>query len=90
VFNEWHRGLAAEPVVALLQKRAEKIRRRELEAMRARLPSEVHDEVDKLTRALVRKLLHHPSQQLRRGNPIDAGKIGLVRELFQLDEDDDG
>lgn len=89
VFNEWHRGLAAEPVVALLQKRAEKIRRREVEAVRARLPAEVHDEVERLTRSLVRKLLHHPSQQLRRGNPIDAGKIGVVRELFRLDEDDD-
>jgi len=89
VFNEWHRGLAAEPVVALLQKRAEKIRRRELEAVRERLPAEVHDEVDRLTRSLVRKILHHPSHQLRRGNPLDAGKIGLVRALFQLDEDDE-
>jgi glutamyl-tRNA reductase len=57
--------------------------------MRERLPAEVHDEVDRLTRSLVRKILHHPSHQLRRGNPLDAGKIGLVRTLFQLDEDDE-
>lgn len=89
VFKSWHRGLAAEPVVAELQKRAEVIRRREIEAVRDRFPDHVHHDLEKLTRSLVRKLLHHPSQTLRRnhGNALDVDKIGVVRELFRLDEE---
>lgn len=85
VFREWHRGLAAAPVVAALQKHAESLRRREVDAVRDRFPAEVHHELDKLTRSLVRKLLHHPSHTLRHGSSIDPERIGLVRDLFQLD-----
>lgn len=88
VFHQWHRGLAAGPVVAELQKRAEAIRKQEVEAVRSRFPAEVHQDLDKLTRVLVRKLLHHPSQQLRHGTTFDPDKIGLVRELFQLDNEE--
>ncbi len=87
IFNQWHRGLAAQPVVAQLQKRAEQIRRHEIETVLDRFPAETHDDLDKLTRALVRKLLHHPSQKLRRAPTIDPDQICLVRDLFQLDDE---
>ena len=88
VFNEWHRGLAAAPVVAGLQKRAEMIRRQEIAAVLDRFPAEVHGDLERLTRSLVKKLLPHPSQRLRHGRSLDRDKLGLVRELFQLDDDE--
>ncbi|MBZ0111316.1 MAG: glutamyl-tRNA reductase [Thermoanaerobaculia bacterium] len=87
-FLDWYRGLEAEPLVAQLQRRAEKIRRREVENVAKSFPPELHDDLHRLTRSLVRRLLHHPSHQLRRGDE-ETGRehLDLVRRLFQLDED---
>lgn len=96
-FRTWLRNLEAEPVVARLQKQAEKIRQQEVAAALARFPAETHADLDRLTRALVRKILHHPSAQLRGGGEStgspDLSRLHLVRELFRLDdldEEDDG
>jgi glutamyl-tRNA reductase len=85
----WYRGLEAEPLVARLQKRAESIRAAELERSRAHFPAETHGELERLTRSLVRKLLHHPSARLRtRDGQDDLPHLDMVRELFQLDDED--
>ncbi len=55
--------------------------------MRHRFPEHVHQELEKLTRALVRKLLHHPSRHLRHGSSFEPEKLGLVRDLFRLDDE---
>lgn len=89
-FLVWYRGLEAEPLLARLQRRAEKIRREELERVRGRFPAESQDELDHLTRALVKKILHHPSMRLRgRRGEDDLPHLDLVRELFSLDDDDE-
>jgi glutamyl-tRNA reductase len=89
-YRAWYRTLEAEPLVARLQKQAEQIRRRELELAQARFPVELHGELDRLTRALVRKILHHPSARLRAKNgEADLPHLDLVRELFRLDDADD-
>jgi len=85
----WYRGLAAEPVIARLQKRAERVRQQEVAGVLGRFPPETHEHLDLLTRSLVRKLLHHPSKRLRNGNGQEMlPHLDLVRELFQLDEED--
>lgn len=81
------RGLGAEPLVAQLQRQAESIRRRELGAAISRFPEETHDSLEKLTRSLVRKILHHPSRQLR-GSGLEEDHAELVRQLFQLEKPD--
>ena len=83
----WSRSLGAEPLIAELQRRAERIRREEVEAASAGFPPELHGELDRLTRALVRKILHHPSARLRAGTG-DRGlaHLELARDLFQLGE----
>ena len=88
-FRGWYRGLAAEPLIASLQKQAERIRRHELEVAKRRFPEEHHEDLDRLTRALVRKILHHPSTTLRGGSgELEAlPRLDLVRELFRLDEE---
>ncbi len=85
----WYRGLEAEPLIARLQKQAEKTRRREVESALSRFPPETHEHLDRLTRALVRKILHHPSTRLRgRGGGDTLPHLDLVRELFQLDDEE--
>jgi glutamyl-tRNA reductase len=90
-FHAWHRRLEAEPLVARMQKQAERIRREELEAALPHFPAETHAELERLTRSLVRKILHHPSARLRgKGGEEDLKRLDLVRELFRLDEESDG
>jgi glutamyl-tRNA reductase len=91
-FAAWYRGLAAEPLVARLQKQAEAVRRREMEQVLSRFPPETHPDLERLTRSLVRKLLHHPSAQLRSTATADGEgveRLDLVRELFQLQDEEE-
>ena len=85
----WYRGLEAEPVIASLQKQAERLRQQELASVLDRFPAETHEDLDRLTRALVRKILHHPSRRLRSANGEDQlPHLDMVRELFQLDQEE--
>lgn len=86
-FREAYRGRKAEPLVAQLQRQAETIRAQEVEAAMARFPEDTHDHLHRLTRALVRKLLHHPSTRLRREQQEES-HLAMVRELFKLDPED--
>jgi len=93
-FDAWYQGLEAEPLIAELQRRAERIRRQEVDGARDRFPPEAQDELDRLTRSLVRKILHHPSSRLRSGGAGEGGDRGraqleLVRDLFQLGDEDE-
>ncbi len=89
-FRSWFRGLEAEPLIARLQKQAERVRQRELAAVLPRFPAETHEELERLTRSLIRKILHHPSSRLRaRDGAEDLSRLDLVRELFRLDDDEE-
>ncbi|HEV2847064.1 MAG TPA: glutamyl-tRNA reductase, partial [Thermoanaerobaculia bacterium] len=90
-FRGWFRGLGAEPIIARLQKQAEKIRQRELTDALQRFPKETHEDLERLTRSLVRKILHHPSTRLRArdGAGDSLPHLELVRELFHLDDDEE-
>jgi glutamyl-tRNA reductase len=88
-FRQSFRSLEAEPVVASLQKQAERIRQEEVAAALSRFPAETHEDLERLTRALVRKILHHPSASLRsRQSARDLLHLEVVRELFHLDDDE--
>lgn len=88
-FGTWYRTLEAEPLVERLQKQAERIRADELARVRREFPPETHDALDRLTRSLVRKILHHPSARLRGKRGGDhLPHLDLVRELFRLDDDE--
>lgn len=89
-FHTWYRSLEAEPLIARLQKQAEQIRQQELASAYRHFPEETHEALDRMTRALVRKILHHPSTTLRGAGEDGASlpRLDLVRELFGLDEDE--
>lgn len=85
-FFSWYKSLDAEPVVAELQRQAEEIRKRELASAYARFPQETHGDLDRLTRSLVKKILHHPSARLREaGGENTAARLAIARDLFRLD-----
>ncbi len=88
LFLSWYRRQAAEPLVEALQKRAEDIRRREVKTVRDSFPPETHDDLERLTRSLVRKLLHHPSAHLRSTERSGHRRLQAVRDLFQLDPEE--
>lgn len=80
---------AAGPTITALTRRAEAIRRREVERTLARAPQldpAVRERIDTLTQSLVRKLLHEPITHLRdtAGDPAVAL---VLREAFDLDRD---
>jgi glutamyl-tRNA reductase len=79
----------AAPLVAQLRERAEAIRRRELERFETRLATLDDREraaVENLTNAIVAKLLHEPTAQLKReiGTPRGERNAAAVRDLFDL------
>lgn len=85
-FFSWYKSLDAEPIVAELQRQAEEIRKRELAAAYARFPAETHGDLDRLTRSLVKKILHHPSARLRDADGENsAARLAMARDLFRLD-----
>jgi glutamyl-tRNA reductase len=86
----WFDGLEVEPVVAQLHRRAEDIRAAEITARRHRFPVHLHEELESLTRSIVRKILHHPSAQLRDGaETASLHHLAALKDLFRLDEEDD-
>src|SRR5207249_10526076 len=78
---------ASAPAISALTRRAEEMRRRELEKTLARVPeldAATRERVDALTRSLVRKLPHEPVAYLR--DSVDDRSVALLlREAFGLE-----
>jgi glutamyl-tRNA reductase len=90
-FQRWYLGLAAGPTIAALRKSLHQIKEREMERFQSRLgdlPAHQQSAVEEFARALVNKILHRPSTELKRS--LDGrsapGQVELVRRLFGLDE----
>jgi glutamyl-tRNA reductase len=87
-FAEWRRSLDVVPILVELRKRADEIRKAELEKARRRLgplTPEQESALEAATSAIVNKLLHGPTVQLKElaGNG-HAEHVGLIRKLFGL------
>ncbi|MFT3735790.1 MAG: glutamyl-tRNA reductase [Rhodocyclaceae bacterium] len=85
-FTSWAEGREAVPTIRALRSQAEALRHEELaRAMRALARGESPELVlEHLSRGLVNKLLHAPSQFLNRADADRAAQT--VRDVFQLDE----
>jgi glutamyl-tRNA reductase len=87
-FLEWRRSLEVVPLLVELRKRADDIRRAEIEKARRRLgtlTAEQESAIDAATTAIVNKLLHAPTVQLKQmaGNG-QPEHVGFIRKLFGL------
>jgi glutamyl-tRNA reductase len=93
-FCQWLDGLDVVPTVVALREACEHIRDHELArwtaAAGAALDPAQREGVDRLTRAIVNKILHRPLTELRRrgAEGDDPHLLDLVRGLFRLGGDD--
>ncbi len=87
-FLEWRRSLEVVPLLVELRRRADEIRKAEIEKARRRfgpLTPEQESALEAATAAIVNKLLHEPTVQLKQmaGNG-QAEHVGFIRKLFGL------
>jgi glutamyl-tRNA reductase len=87
-FLEWRRSLEVVPLLVELRKRADEIRRAEIDKARKRLgplTAEQENALEAATAAIVNKLLHGPTVHLKQmaGNG-QPEHVGLIRKLFGL------
>lgn len=86
-FAAWLQALGTTPVVRELRDHFERVRAQELRRSLRHFPPDEQPRVERLTRALVNKLLHAPTTRLR---ALDAGsasgleRLSALRELFGL------
>lgn len=93
-FEDWYQRLEIRPVIKALHQHAESIRQEQVEKALRRLEEsgvDPHEEIEILTRALVKQLLHTPTdclkEQSRNGH---AAQYALyARELFGIDSLED-
>lgn len=89
----WYAGLQAVPLIRRVRERGELMRRRELErsmASLSHLSERDREEIDRLTRSLINKLLHDPTVRLRAAVSEDGrgrGVLEAARYLFGIDEE---
>ncbi len=87
-FRETLESFAMAPLVVALRERAEALRRAELEkAFPPGRPLDPHllAEIDRLTRSLMAKWLHHPTVALKARAAAPAGELASLAALFGLD-----
>jgi glutamyl-tRNA reductase len=87
-FLDWEMSLDAVPLLVELRKRADEIRRGELERAKGRLglTQEQEEALDAATSAIVNKILHPPTVYLKEiaKNGLASEHLGLVRKLLGL------
>jgi glutamyl-tRNA reductase len=90
-FMRWYRSLEVTPTIVSLRKHFDTIRRNELKRHQKDIPPDSLDQVDALTLAIINKLLHTPSTEIKRA--MQDGNVHLrtnvLRELFHLLDEDD-
>jgi glutamyl-tRNA reductase len=90
-FRRWFQGLDVVPTIVDLRNKMEAIRQKELKKTFGALRSASEEDraaIDRLTAALVKKMLHDPTVFLKQGSQKDeqAVHIDITRRLFSLDE----
>jgi glutamyl-tRNA reductase len=87
-FIEWRRSLEVVPLLVELRKRADEIRRSEIDKARGRLgplTPEQEKALEAATSAIVNKLLHAPTVRLKElAGHGQIDHVGIVRRLFDL------
>ncbi|NOX38170.1 MAG: glutamyl-tRNA reductase [Calditrichaeota bacterium] len=91
-YLNWRKTLQVTPTIVALREKLEAIRQRELEKYRHRVSPEEFEHLKRVTHGIINKILHLPIVQLKKynnGNPDGLLRIDVVRELFDLEDDDD-
>ena len=86
-FISWWQVLEVRPTVNALMKKAEDIRRRQLNKTLSKLcnlSDEERDSLEAMTRSIATKILEDPVSHLKANANNNKDYIEMVRELFQL------
>lgn len=88
-FVGWQQRQQVTPTIVQMREQFETVRVAEVEKLRRDLSDEDFERVDRATRALVAKLLHHPTVGMKRAaGREDSGKLlTAFRQLLGLDEE---
>jgi glutamyl-tRNA reductase len=87
-FISWWQLLEVRPTVSALMQKAEEIRCSQMNRTLKKIPSlseEQHQRIDAMTRSIIAKILKDPVHYLKAN--ANSEDIGLVKELFNLNED---
>jgi glutamyl-tRNA reductase len=88
-FLDWRLSRDAVPFLVQLRRRADDVRRAELENARQRLgelSADQHEAVEALTAAIVNKLLHSPTVHLKEAARRGEAELGVACRLLGLQE----
>lgn len=86
-FHRWQENLRVEPVIKMMHERLEEIRRMEMAKTGRRLDDAHIEDMDKLTLAIQKKILHKPTEILRQIDPETAEgqrTLEIIKNLFNL------
>lgn len=89
-FSAWKKSLQVTPTIIALREKLEEIRRLELDKHKHRVSDKELEQMEMITRAVINKVLHLPTVQLRgynNGQLEGLLRIDVVREMFGLEED---
>jgi glutamyl-tRNA reductase len=87
-FLEWYHARSMTPTLRALRESMEAIREKELALARNRLDEKSYQELDRVTRRVVNKILHTPTVRMKdQAAQGDASSVvRQVRHLFGLDD----
>jgi glutamyl-tRNA reductase len=91
-FFQWYDCLDSAPSILALRKKAESIRTGELEKAMKRLNGIGEKEfktIEAMTKAIVNKLIHPPTELLRSTSENNQETIALIRKLYALEDGND-
>jgi len=88
-FISWFRSLEVKPTISLLTRYYEKIRLEELQRYEYKISEDEKNTMSKLSKSLVRKLLHYPISHLKGmtdEQELDPQTIDTIWRLYRLEE----
>ncbi len=90
-FRKWFEGLDVVPTIVRLREKMEEIRQKEMKKTFGSLTSVSEEDwaaIDRMTAALIKKVLHDPTVFLKQSSNEDgkALHLDITRRLFNLDE----
>ena len=88
-FISWFKSLEVKPTISLLTQYYEKIRLEELHRYEHKMSKDEKNAMSKLSKGLVRKLLHYPITHLKGladGQELDPQTIDTIWRLYRLEE----
>jgi glutamyl-tRNA reductase len=90
-WDAWLQSMRVVPTIAALSRRFEEVRAAELDAYGAQLSEQERELLERFSKHLTKKLLHHPIQHLRQqasSGALKADDLNLIWALHHLQEPD--